>query len=481
MKDLNIYITVAFFVWMAVLLGGGTYLARKAAARSTGDFAVAGGSLGPVRLIGMNLATYVSAVTLIGFSGYAYASGFALWGLFFGTLVGYLPLALIGKRLQKARHNTLSEYLGHRYGSSVVRAWFGLAFAAVYTLFLMLQLVGISVLMQTLAGLPGWLVSLVVIAVLTVYVAIAGMPVVSLLDSLQALIIFGAVILAGIIAVVLAGGFGDLFQQARAIDPALLSATGGGSLTAPILLGAALGWMGGVACRADFAAMAFSAARPRLAATMFGVTPLLIVVVYLALNMIGLSAAVNLPNLENPDAAFPAFFDAVLPGWLSWLMVLALISGIVTSCDSYLLTISSVTANDVLKPFGKGRLDDRQVLRVARIAAVAAAGVAYVISIQDLPIIAIASLTLFAVWGSTVFVPLYGAFFWRTGNAAGALAGSVVGLAVSVTWAFVRPIEGEGLEAIAGLLTSFVVYVGVSVLTRRSVAEREAAEEPSIA
>jgi sodium/proline symporter len=222
MHPVNIYYTVTAFIFLAALLAVGYGLSRRHRTESTHDFAVASRQMGAPRMVLMNIATYLSAVSLIGFTGYGYTSGFALLAFFFGTILGHLPLALVARRLHSWNVSSIAEFIGQRHNSTMLRAWFGLIFIVIYTVYLMLNLVGVGVLLHSVAGLPVWLSELVVLLALMGYVALGGMRVTSLINSVQAVVIIVVVVGGAAIALGVAGGFGALFEQVRSVNATLL-------------------------------------------------------------------------------------------------------------------------------------------------------------------------------------------------------------------------------------------------------------------
>jgi Na+/proline symporter len=229
--------------------------------------------------------------------------------------------------------------------------------------------------------------------------------------------------------------------------------------------------MGGVATRADFGAQALSGSRARVAGWTLGLPAIIVVVVYFCLNIIGLSARVHVPNVASADAAFPLFFKDVLPGWTGWLMIIALLSGITAACDSYILTISTMVGNDIVKPLRslarKAAGDaDRVAVRAARITVLVASAVAYGISLTHLPLLALATLNLFIIWGSACFVPLYAGLLWRGGSALAAGISSLVGGALGLIWIYVPVPFGQGDGAVVGIVASLIVYVALSMVNR---------------
>lgn len=74
-----------------------------------------------------------------------------------------------------------------------------------------------------------------------------------------------------------------------------------------------------------------------------------------------------------------------------------------------------------------------------------------------------------------LFVPIIGALFWRRATGAGALVSMLASSVVVVTLMATRGLFSDD-PIVYGMLTSLVVFVVVSLLTRRD-AGRESAED----
>ena len=78
MIELSTHLWIQFGVFMAIMVGGSAYAAKKT--KTMEDFAISGASLGP-DVLGLSLAaTLFSAATFMGYPGYSNAwGGSNLW------------------------------------------------------------------------------------------------------------------------------------------------------------------------------------------------------------------------------------------------------------------------------------------------------------------------------------------------------------------------------------------------------------------
>jgi SSS family solute:Na+ symporter len=150
-----------------------------------------------------------------------------------------------------------------------------------------------------------------------------------------------------------------------------------------------------------------------------------------ALGMIARAAD---PGIADPNAVLPTVLREQLPAWLGALALAAVFSTEVDTCDAILFMISTSAAKDFYKRFIRPRATDADLLRVARLAAVAGGlvGVALAIVLQTV----IGALTIFySLLVVTLFVPVLGGLVTPRAGRAAALAAIAAGVA---TLALVR-------------------------------------------
>ena len=123
-------------VYSAAQLGLGAWISRRV--RSTGDFFVAGRSLGPGLIFSTMLAANIGAGSTVGATGLGYQNGLAAIWWVLSAGIGSVVLAFwIGPAIRRVAAerglHTVGEYLEFRYGvtvRSVIAAllWIGSVF-----------------------------------------------------------------------------------------------------------------------------------------------------------------------------------------------------------------------------------------------------------------------------------------------------------------------------------------------------------------
>ena len=173
--------------------------------------------------------------------------------------------------------------------------------------------------------------------------------------------------------------------------------------------------------------------------------------------LIGAAAKVVLPNLSNPDEAFAQVVEAVLPVGLVGLVLAAALAAIMSTASAALLASSTILANDLLtlvRPVKNALFATRVTTLV-----VGAAVVGVSLVLNDV----VGALTVaYDLLTGALFVPIVLGLLWARGTARAAVASMAVSSVVVVVLLFTSGLYSND-PIIYGLLSSLVVYVGVSL------------------
>ncbi len=133
--------------------------------------------------------------------------------------------------------------------------------------------------------------------------------------------------------------------------------------------------------------------------------------------------------------------------------------------NSVILTLSSMFGRDVVKALAP-RISEEKELRLCRALIPLITVVCFFFAKMKLGLIAV--LSSMASGGLLMQLPaILGVFFWKRATAAGAVSSMITG-GVAVGYMYVRGIKPLGhWPPLWGLLLSGVVFVSVSLLTRR--------------
>ncbi len=459
---LAVYLAVALVI---------AVLARTGKAQDMASFFLGSRQMGGVVSALSYSATTYSAFMMIGLAGLTYAGGVGALGFEMIYLIGVSLVAVFGPRFwavgKKYGFVTPSEMLGHRYASKAV----AVAVALLSCLFLIpysaVQLTGVGYLMSGMSeGAIAYTTGTVIATLVAVVFAyIAGIRSVAWTDSLQSILMMLASAAVAVLVVMALGGFSGMFDKVLAAEPRALSVPGpNGRFDFIGFLGLTIPWFffslsnPQVSQRLFMPASLHAMRRMLLGFMGFGFIYTLIAVLW------GFAALAAFPGLERPDLASPRLLASdMVPPMLGIVVMISIMAAAISTIDSILLTLASVFARDVYANLGK-EANERRQLMVGKIVTPVIALLAFAFAQLQLDLIAVLSVAASA--GLVVSVPaIVGAFFWRSGTAAGALA-SVIGGGLFVLYAQVTGGVLSLPAGIWGIVVSSFLFIVVSLLTR---------------
>ena len=146
---------------------------------------------------------------------------------------------------------------------------------------------------------------------------------------------------------------------------------------------------------------------------------------------LGMVARVLHPALPSPDLALPTVLVRDLPPTIGSLALAAVFSAEVSSADAVLFMLSTSLSQDLYRRFLRPDASDRQVLRVARGAAVGG-GLAGIVLAAMIPTVIGALTVFYGLLTVALFVPIVAAVHLRRAGAPEALASILAGVTVLV-------------------------------------------------
>lgn len=449
--------------YSAALVALGLWIGRRV--RSSDSFFVAGRSLGPGLLFATLLAANIGAGSTVGAAGLGYRDGLAAWWWVGAAAIGSVVQAIwVGPRMRReaAAHglHTVGDYLEGRFSRQVrglvaVLLWIGtLAILAG-------QLIALSTLLTAVAGLPKWAGCLLGGAVMTVYFTAGGLLSSAWVNALQLVVLLLGFAIAFPAALAHAGGWSGVVQGAPA-DPRYWSAWSNGpsGWTYLFLLGPAFVISPGLLQKT------FGARDDRTVRLGVGWNALALFGFAFVPPLLGIMARVLHPSLDSAQVALPTLLTQDVPATIGAVGLAALFSAEVSTADAILFMLATSLSQDLYKQFVNPAADDRQVLRMARLAAIAGGvgGVGIALAAQTI----IGTLSFFySVLGVCLFMPILGGLYVKRLQARDALVGILAGMAsmlvvqLTTTGAGVGPLS----PAAIGLLTS-IAAAGLAVATQ---------------
>jgi SSS family solute:Na+ symporter len=430
---MNLYL-VGLLIYSIFLMALGLIISRRV--KSSSDFLVAGRSLGTGRLFATFLAANIGAGSTVGATGLGYRFGLSAWWWVGSAAIGTFILSqLLGPRLWAIakQHNlaTLQDFLEYRYGKSVkaviaVLFWFGaLAILAG-------QIIAISWILETVAGIPKWQGCVIGGLVAIVYCTAGGLMSSAFVNMFELAVTMSGLLLAVPFALHALGGWsnvqtliashqpestGHLFNIVGAgpkqvfswiailvpsfmISPGLIQKLYGARDTRTVRLGIGLNSLG---------------------QAIFAFVP----------PVLGLCALAALPHLPNAELALPSAMKLLLPKWLGIWTLASIFSAELSATDAILFMLSTSLAVDLYKTFLNPTISPQKLLIASRISSVVA-GVIGILLAAILPSIITAVSIFYSLIAVALFVPVIAGLYSRRILSAAALTSIVTAIAATV-------------------------------------------------
>lgn len=454
--NIHLWLLIGYSILLTLI---GLWVGRLV--RGSGDFFVAGRALGPGLLFSTVLAANIGAGTTVGAAGMAFRDGISAW--WWNGTAGLASLVLafwVGPRiwrLAKAHgFYTAGDFLEFRYGGTVRFTVASLIWVG--TLFILAaQLIVGAMVFEVVAGVPRAWGAIIGAVAMTIYFVAGGLLSSAWVNLVQLVVLMVGFLLAvptiyaavgGIAGMTsapnLPAGFFDPFHTNDSVSGwKLLAIYGPAFILSPGLLQKAYGARDERAVRVGIGAQA-------IFLLFFSFIPV----------FFGMAARILHPDLDDRSLAMPMILAQDLVPWLGALALAAVFSAEVSTCDTILFMLSTSLSKDLYKRFIDPAATDRQVLQVARAAALAGGmlGVGIAILLADL----VVALTIFyALVGVSLFVPVVAGLAGRRGGAPEALASIGAGIVTLLVVQLATEGRGYGLfnPSLIGLFAAAAGFV----------------------
>jgi len=429
------------WVLFAAYLAGTAWLGWLGFRKTTGfgTFAVGNRDMNPV-VVGIILAASVSsASTFIINPGFIFVDGFSAYFHFvIAVAVSFITmLALLSFRFRRfgAEHSalTIPDWIGKRYGSRSFALFFSLLNLLSFA-FIVLLVGGISIVMQSLLGISNTVALTITLVFVTGYVFIGGTYAHVLTNMLQGslMIIVTLVVLASCVSIAWQQP-GSTIEALRAIDANLVAPINeNGKLFNNAFSIYVAGFVVGaiVVCQPHILTKALYVKDDR-AVKQYLVVFAVVFVLFQLLGTVGFFAHLVVPNEALVDATTGQFrqdlvmtmyLKTIFPEAMFTFVSIVLLAAAMSTLDGLLVSISTITANDlVLNVIGKRRRDhlskEQQMafaLKVSHVVLVVIAVAAFLVNLQPPKLLGIfGQVGVYGLAAATAVPLLLGIWFRR--------------------------------------------------------------------
>lgn len=433
---------IYFTIYSAVLVWIGKSSFHKG--DTPRQFYLGGRQLGTVRCMMTFAGTWISAATVLGFTGSVFESGYA--ALFYSVIpwyIGGLLLILISGRLYRNDILTIPELFRKRFGSKGLQVLVASVMIFSYVFYLVIQIRGFGLVASSLFDIPYGL-SILLIYLFILYATFGGFHTVSQTDAfnLIALCIGTAMVFA--MVVYRAGGIGEIHQQAAQISgmayPAMPYATDPGDLLrlfgkgkfAPMMsITMFFGWGLGLAANPQYMVRIIAARDSRVSRRMIVLSLSVLALLYFAFLQIGLGMRVMFPTLEavrETDEIFVYVINNLLYGRWSGFFLFAVIGSCISTANSQLLIIASSFSYDIVNTLRRDSLSERALLSLSRLSILVGGTLSLLLSIHPPESLLTYGGDIWGIFSATLLSTIYGGLFYRKATTAGVWAGLLTGI-----------------------------------------------------
>lgn len=423
---------------------------------------MAGRSLPTIVVIGTLLATWCGAGGITGSANLIWQNG-PLFGIlvFIGAPIGMFLLYLVSGRVRQATTYTIPELFEIRYGTAA-RVIATLCIVLGYLGILASQFKAAGHLINITTGIDFELAVIVCGMIMVALAVTGGMVSVAYTDALSAILFVGGFLIAiPILSAQIDGGFFGMLQNLP---------EGKNTFSGNLNLIQSIGYIFPVfflVLGDQNMIQRFGTAKDVKTARKAGLGLVASEVVVCALIILLVTTGIFLiPQMDQPDTVVFQLAVGFLPPLLGGIVLAAAMSFIVTTGDSYILSIASNITYDIWHRFINREAKDAQKLWFLRVSSLAVAVLAYILG-RFFPDILSLQMYAYSMYGASITPALVCALFSKNVTKIRGLSGILAGGIGTIIWEIVLQSPLGIKSAIITVPLSFLVIFLVSALTKK--------------
>jgi sodium/proline symporter len=475
-------VTFLIYIFGMILIG---FIAWRST-NNFDDYILGGRSLGSLVTALSAGASDMSGWLLMGLPGAIFIAGISESWIAIGLALGaWLNWKLVAGRLRvqtEANDNalTLPDYFTSRFAdnSRLLRIISALVILVFFTIYCASGIVAGARLFESTFGMDYATALWAGAAATIIYTFVGGFLAVSWTDTIQAALMFFALILTPVVVLFTVGGFGDALEVVKQKSIENVDMFKGLNIVAIIsLLGWGLGYFGQPHILARF--MAADSHHTIVNARRIGMTWMILCLLgTVSVGFFGIAYFADNPQLaaavnDNSERIFIELAQILFNPWIAGILMSAILAAVMSTLSCQLLVCSSAITEDLYKAFLRKGASQRELVWVGRLMVLLVALVAIAMAADPnnrvLGLVSYAWAGFGAAFGPVVILSL----FWSRMTRNGALVGMVIGAVTVVVW---KQFEWLDLyEIIPGFLFATLGIVVVSLMGKapsRDVVER---------
>lgn len=391
--------TALLFALAIYVLALGTIgiVSNRKSKKTSADFFVASRGLGSFVMLMTMFATTMSAFSLLGVPQSGYLDGMGmLAGIGFGDAFIGFWIFLFGYRIWKAgRANgfiTPTEFYRHRFNSDFVGICYMVnAFIFVFP-FIGIQTIGggNALAVATNGLITKEMAMIITVAVIIVYTILGGIKASAWADTMQSCIMVVSCLVVFVLSATYFkdGGFASATNQVIAAgNESLLTLPGPKGLwNWKYMVSYAL--MGGMSAPlwpqvfSRYYMNKNSASMKKMAL----LWPLMCLVLFLPMVLVGVWGTVIMPGVSNPDQILPLIVTKLFPPFVGAFIIVGIFAALMSTAASQLVALSTMVSRDIYLKYIDKNADDRKQILVGRISIIVIGCATLILGLKPLPL-----------------------------------------------------------------------------------------------
>lgn len=405
------------------------------------------------RLFFTFVGTWVSAATILGFTGNVYHNGTAvIASSVIPWFIGAGLLYFITDRLYDNDIVSIPQLIGRKHKSKGLQILSALVLILGYIFYLVIQIKGFGIAASSLLNID-YKVAVFLVYLFILYSSFGGFNSVTKSDILNLIMLSVSVAVLYFVVVGRVEGHWLLdnqvvYEMIRSNGVFPDSADIFGKAGSLLYITTFFGWGMGLAANPQYMIRLVAAKDKKTAKRTILHALIYLAVLYFALTEIGLGLRILFPQLRNYCSADDVFIYAVthlMYSKFSGFFLISVIGACVSTANSQLLLIGSMLSYDVVGQLAEKKMTEEKILFLARVFIFMGGTAALVLSIQPPADILSFGADIWGLFSATLAPLIYGALYWKRRSRAGAYGAFFAGLLSSavfwkmdlaVYWAF---------------------------------------------
>lgn len=470
-------ILAVIIVYLVGMLAIGLYASSKV--KTAGDYLMGGYSMGIVPMTGTYLATFFSALSLLGGVGLIYTVGIGgswlpmTWAL--GSALG----PIIALRFRRVKVVSPPEYFYRRFGSRKLQS-FGALMTIIGLMFnLIVQFSAMGV-VWTLATGRSFNEGLIIGSVIAIiYTMAGGFFAVVWTDVVQSVVFLVTISIGAVAVITKIGGVGEIYQAAASIstlpvvDAAAATVPGSmlsllGPYTALAMFFTFLVQGPGTGTNPVYLQRIQASKNMKVALGMYKYAWIILIFVYIALNIVGVGGRVLIPTMPEgmkTDWIMPLLFQQLTHPIICGLFFAGLMAAAMSTIDSNIIIISSCVTIDIARNIWPD-IKEEKLVWISRTVVAVVGVIVVIMAMSNMKMLILVAGYAFGVLGLTYFIPMLLGLYWKRANLIGAWSCILGGGLVFIIWQAAVGTSAYGIPPIGvGILAgAFFMWI-VSLLT----------------